>query len=101
MRGKSDKPWEEDIAYLRGRYFGEIRYMDKRLGALLKILKDNGIREKTVIIVTGDHGEEFMEHGYLGHGSQLYNESIQVPLIVWGPREIIGNHRIVEGMAMA
>ena len=99
MRGRPEGNPEEDAAYLKGRYFGEIRYMDMRLAELLQILEAHRLEGKTVVMVTGDHGEEFMEHGYLGHGSHLYHETVQVPLIVWGPREVVGPHRIVEGMA--
>lgn len=99
MRGRSDGDWREDIDYMKGRYYGEIAYMDKRIKELLNLLDEHGVLHKTVILVTGDHGEEFMEHGYLGHGSQLYGETIRVPLIIWGPREVVGPHRILEGMS--
>jgi len=99
MLGMSDSDCKKDTEYIKGRYKGEIAYMDRRLIDLIGILEEYAIRKNTVLIVTGDHGEEFMEHGFIGHGSHLYNESIRVPLIIWGPSEIIGNHAVVEGMA--
>ena len=44
-----------------------------------------GLDQRTLIIVTADHGEEFLEHGYVEHAWRLYDESIHVPLIVWAP----------------
>ncbi len=39
----------------------------------------------TVIVLLGDHGEEFLEHGMIGHGHQLFDESLHVPLVIWAP----------------
>jgi arylsulfatase A-like enzyme len=48
-------------------------------------LKRNGAWENTLLVITSDHGEEFFEHGVLGHGFSLYQEVVRVPLIVRGP----------------
>jgi arylsulfatase A-like enzyme len=91
--------WQDRVEYLRGRYFGEIAYLDRRLEDLLYLLMDYDLGNKTVIIITGTHGQEFMEHGRIGHGENLYNESICIPLIIWGPERIIGTHKIIEDVA--
>jgi arylsulfatase A-like enzyme len=62
-----------------------IRHVDDRLGRLFEELKQRGLYDNTLIIVTADHGEEFLEHGLLGHGESLYDEVIRVPLIVKFP----------------
>jgi arylsulfatase A-like enzyme len=62
-----------------------IRYVDDRLGEVLEALKQRGLYDNTLVIVTADHGEEFLEHGMLGHGESLYDEVIRVPLIVKFP----------------
>lgn len=66
-------------------YDGEIRYMDAAIGNLIDFLKERGLYDSTHIVVVGDHGEQFKEHGHLGHGFQLHNEELHVPLIVKGP----------------
>ena len=76
---------EQDIAFVRARYDGEIRYWDSEFGKLLGSLERRGVLDETVIVVVGDHGEEFFEHGKIYHGEQLYDESIHVPLMIRAP----------------
>ncbi|MBI3820925.1 MAG: sulfatase [Planctomycetes bacterium] len=66
-------------------YDGEIRYTDDNLKILSDRLRSHGILDNTIIIVTSDHGEEFFEHGTLGHGFSLYQEVAHVPLLMRGP----------------
>jgi arylsulfatase len=66
-------------------YDGEIRYTDDGLEALVEKLKAVGVWENTLFVFTSDHGEEFFEHGALGHGFSLYQEVVHVPLILRGP----------------
>ena len=75
----------EQLAYLRGAYDGEVRVWDEALGGLMDALTGVGAADSVVIVMTADHGEEFLEHGRLYHGSHLYEESVRVPLIVAGP----------------
>jgi len=74
----------EALEFLRGRYRGEVRHVDREIGALLDQLGRRRGLERTLVIVTGDHGEEFGEHRWYGHGSQLYEESTHVPLLLLG-----------------
>lgn len=67
-------------------YDGEILYLDSQLERLFAHLKEQGLYDDLTIIVVGDHGEQFMEHGNQGHGHQLYNEELHVPLIVKSPK---------------
>ncbi|MFW6206747.1 MAG: sulfatase, partial [Gemmatimonadota bacterium] len=55
---------------------------DRCFGELLEILERRGLRDDTLVVFLSDHGEEFDEHGDLGHGNNLYDESLRVPLIV-------------------
>lgn len=73
------------VRYLERLYDGEVRAWDRELPELLRVLERQGVRDRTVLVVTADHGEEFGEHGHLGHRKQLYPESLAVPLIVIGP----------------
>jgi arylsulfatase A-like enzyme len=71
-----------DVARLRDLYDGEVRCSDQAIGELLAWLKDAGLYDNTVIVVTADHGEAFLEHGELEHGTALYQELLHVPLIM-------------------
>lgn len=66
-------------------YDGEIHEVDAVIGEMLSLLDEVGLGDRTLICVTSDHGEEFLEHGLVGHYNQLHRESIHVPLIFWGP----------------
>ena len=74
-----------EIGHLRALYDAGIRSWDAALGRLLGDLAALGVLDSTVIVVTADHGEEFQEHGRLKHGTNLYDETIRVPLVVAGP----------------
>jgi arylsulfatase A-like enzyme len=65
-------------------YDGEIRYTDDNIEHLVGLLKKHGVYDNTMIVITSDHGEEFFEHGTLGHGFSLYQEVVRVPLIFHG-----------------
>ena len=63
-------------------YKGEIAYLDASFGRLLERLEALGLYEDSVIVLTADHGEEFLDHGGFWHGLTLYDEQIHVPLLV-------------------
>jgi arylsulfatase A-like enzyme len=63
-------------------YDGELRYVDEAVGQLCDWLKQAGLYEQTLIVLTADHGQEFHEHGGWWHGKTLYDEQIHVPLVV-------------------
>jgi arylsulfatase A-like enzyme len=66
-------------------YDAELREVDEALGQLFDYLRAQGLMQNTIVAVVSDHGEEFMEHGKLKHGYQVYDESIHVPLIMTMP----------------
>ncbi|HBL25617.1 MAG TPA: hypothetical protein DD490_02150 [Acidobacteria bacterium] len=70
-----------DIPYIEALYDGEIRYVDRHIGALLAAI-DPEVLKNTLIVLTSDHGEELYDHGGWKHGQTLYDEQIHVPLIV-------------------
>ena len=80
---KSMKP--EDLAHVVALYDGEIRLVDDHLAALLRTLGYLGLSDKTIIVVTADHGDEFFEHGHKGHHRTLYEEVLHVPLVLYVP----------------
>jgi arylsulfatase A-like enzyme len=67
------------------RYDGEIRFTDLQFGRLLAHLRSVGQWDRTAVVVTGDHGEGFGEHGVTEHGFDLYRAQTQVPFIVRVP----------------
>jgi arylsulfatase len=90
----------EDEPAIRALYDGEVRVFDDLVGLWVGRLRDLGILEETLIIITADHGEELMERGHVGHCScnlkgTLHDESIRVPLILRYPRGL-PRGRIVE-----
>jgi arylsulfatase A-like enzyme len=72
----------DDIKYLIALYDSEIAFTDEHVGLLLGEVKQQGLYDESIIIVTADHGEEFMERGWLGHTITLNQELIRVPLIM-------------------
>jgi len=72
-------------AHVRHLYEAALRYTDARLGELLAELARLGLADRTLVLVTSDHGEEFFEHGHLQHGMTLHEEILRVPLILAGP----------------
>ncbi|RJO64817.1 MAG: DUF229 domain-containing protein [Myxococcales bacterium] len=67
------------------RYDGEIQFVDQQLKSVFEKLEQLGLWETTIIVLTADHGEEFLEHGKRFHSYQLYEESVHVPLVWWLP----------------
>ncbi len=67
-------------------YDGEVQFADAELGALLDGLASAGVLDTTLVVVTADHGEGLMSHGQMGHGPQLYEEAVRVPLVFRWPR---------------
>jgi arylsulfatase A-like enzyme len=82
----------EDLAYLRRLYAGEVAYLDVQVGALWAALDASGSELPQVRVLTADHGEEFQDHGSLGHGYTLHDEQVHVPLLVHAPGAIPARH---------
>ena len=67
---------------------------------LLRELESSELSENTIVVVAGDHGEGLDQRGYLGHGVDIHEELVTVPLIVRWPREIPGGRRIAEPVSL-
>ncbi|MFQ5792873.1 MAG: sulfatase, partial [Acidobacteriota bacterium] len=78
----------EEKAQIINLYDAEIAYADREIGRLLDALKAMGLYDRSLIILTSDHGEAFYEHGHWEHSQTLYDEIIRVPLIVKWPDSI-------------
>jgi len=82
-RAKLDEP---DFGHHRQQavdlYDGEIAYNDEVFGRVLQRLRDTGFYDRSLLVVTSDHGEEFSDHDEWGHGLTLFGEQIDIPLII-------------------
>jgi len=76
------RPTQVEVERLIRRYDGEIRDVDAALGQLLEVLDRRGLASHTAVVVLADHGETFLEHDRLGHGADLYEESLRIPLLL-------------------
>jgi arylsulfatase A-like enzyme len=77
--------WEERVSEVRKNYAGEVRYADSYIGRLWDQLSAMNLLDRTIIVVTADHGEGLKTHGLLGHVDMLWNETTRVPLLVYYP----------------
>lgn len=66
-------------------YQASLNYIDRQINRVLRHLEEKHKLENTVVVITADHGEELRQHGHEGHGPQLYEESVHVPLLVRVP----------------
>lgn len=73
---------EEELRGLIAAYDGELRYLDSRLERLLAALEAHPGFDEMLVIVIGDHGEGFGEHGLFHHGVDVYDEFVRVPLFI-------------------
>lgn len=85
-QGIDRPPSPPQLRWLRERYEGEVQHWDRDFGRLLEAWRTR-FGHKGVVVVVSDHGEEFLEHGRLGHGMTVHRETVHVPLIIELPRE--------------
>ncbi|MCK5057008.1 MAG: sulfatase-like hydrolase/transferase [Candidatus Aminicenantes bacterium] len=74
-----------DTEYKDDPYSGECAYVDKQLGNFFSFLRDKKLLKKTIVIITGDHGEGLGEKGESTHSYFAYNSTIHIPLIIYVP----------------
>ena len=79
-------PNDEEIASIKRRYHNSVAWVDHQVSEFVTELKKMGRYDNSVIIVTGDHGEEFHENGSWFHSSSLLPAQTQVPLLVKWPK---------------
>jgi arylsulfatase A-like enzyme len=83
------------IDLARDSYDDCLGYLDEQLGQLFDALKLRGLLEKTLVVVTSDHGEGLGEHKQFGHGYSLYRTEIRVPLVI-RPPAVLNQSRVVS-----
>ena len=76
--------------YSGDRYNGEIAFTDTQIDRLLRALEERGVRDRTFIVLAGDHGESLGDHGEVQHGFFIYEGATHVPLLIWVPFDGFG-----------
>jgi arylsulfatase A-like enzyme len=76
----------EKIAVVKDIYADSLAYVDTQIARLFEYLKSKGLWDKTVIVLTGDHGQAFYEHEFASHASAIFNEVMKVPLVIRAPQ---------------
>jgi len=74
---------EASVYYFHQAYLEEVAFMDHQVGLVLQRVQESG--RPTIVLLTGDHGEHFGEHGLMKHGNSLYSELLNVPFLITGP----------------
>jgi arylsulfatase A-like enzyme len=88
---------DRDLEHLRALYAGEVAWVDEHVGRLLRRLDDLRVADRTLVVVVSDHGDEFFEHGGIGHRRNVAEEVIHVPMILRLPR-VLPAGREVKGL---
>ena len=96
---------QDDIPVVRALYDAEVADVDERLRRHLERMRETGLLDRTIVIISADHGEELFDHGWLGHAStgydaKLYDELIRIPLIMRIPNSDMRGrfHAMVQGV---
>jgi arylsulfatase A-like enzyme len=82
-------------------YDASVKYADDALGRLMQGLDQRGLLQKTLVIITSDHGESLGQHGLTYHGQALYRELIHVPLLIWYPGHVNAGGKIATPVTNA
>jgi arylsulfatase A-like enzyme len=88
-----------DLAHMMALYDGDIAETDEEVGKILQLLQDLRLSRNTLVIVSSDHGEAFLEHGKIRHGNSLYEELLHVPLIMRLPGVIPAGKRVAGNVS--
>ena len=76
---------KDRVEEVRNVYFDSLAYVDRQIGRLFEYLERKQLLDKTIIVVSGDNGQAFFEHGFAGHANKLYDEVLRVPLLIFVP----------------
>jgi membrane-anchored protein YejM (alkaline phosphatase superfamily) len=75
----------EGARRMHNGYRNSVHYVDSVVGSVLGALERRGLLDRSIVAITGDHGQEFYEHGFFGHGSAFTPEQTHVPLVLGVP----------------
>ncbi len=89
--GFNDVP-DEYLDVMKRRYWDSLHYSDTQLGKLFEYLKSSGRWDNTLVVLTGDTGQAFGEHGFTCHANQVYDETLRTPVVFRSPGDTAGVH---------
>lgn len=90
------EPTEEQSRRRRRHYYANVSLIDEQVGLLVDALEERGVLDDTVIIFTSDHGDCLGDHGQSQKWT-MYEPSVHVPLLIWGPDRVAGSQRVDGG----
>jgi arylsulfatase A-like enzyme len=76
---------QDKIQVVKDVYADSLLYVDSQIARLIQYLKQRGMWERTIVVLTGDHGQAFYEHGFAAHAGPIFNEVMKVPLVIRAP----------------
>ena len=83
-----------DFSILSDLYDGELAYVDRHVGEVAGLLRQRGLLDRTVLVVTSDHGEMLGEHGLMDHKLNLYQPVLRIPMVLRYPPAVVPGLRI-------
>jgi arylsulfatase A-like enzyme len=86
----------EEKEAVRQLYRAEVAGVDAAVGSVLEAIDEMRLRDRTLVVVVADHGEEFWEHGGVEHGHTVYDELVRVPLLARWPARLAAGVRVAE-----
>ncbi len=98
IKGGGLKPNDRDKKRIQNLYKNEITFNDQAFGEIRKAFEEMGIWDETMVVITADHGDEFWEHGSVGHGHSVHQELVHVPLIMYYKPMIKGGTVVEAGV---
>lgn len=103
----NQEPWDfilgktdTDFDILQGLYDGEIAYLDSQLDRFFQQLESEGVLDESLIVLCGDHGDHFGEHGFQGHAGSLHRELLHVPLFLRFPGGEYGGESLTHPVSL-
>jgi arylsulfatase A-like enzyme len=92
----SNRPSDRDVEHMIALYDGQVRQTDADLGEMLRVLKNMGLMSNSIVIIMGDHGDSFYEHGHTSHHG-VYDELVHVPLAISLPNDA-NNAQVIDSI---
>lgn len=104
-KGEVDFEPQRHTDAVRALFAQTLRQQDAKIGKVLQRLDELGLKDNTLIVITADHGDELLEHGFIGHAStswdsSVYDDLIQVPLLLYEPKALPEGERIEPQVRM-
>ncbi len=100
MRDGTPHVRQQYAQYCRAMYAEEVRYVDRWVGELLSELRRDGTYDRSIIVITADHGEELFDHGQFEHGHSMHEEVLRVPLMVKWPKSFQADRTVSQTVAL-